>query len=64
MQDGTIGIGHAIPPGPAAARLPDLERALVNPAAVFDTPAALRDHPGCSRAASGRSCGAGPGTST
>ncbi|WCS23877.1 ETC complex I subunit [Methylobacterium sp. NMS14P] len=31
--------------GPVAARLPDLERALVNPAAVFDTPGAVRDHP-------------------
>ena len=30
---------------PAPAGLPDLERALVNPAAVFDTPAAVLDHP-------------------
>jgi hypothetical protein len=30
---------------PTSAGLPDLERALVNPAAVFDTPAAVRDHP-------------------
>lgn len=30
---------------PRSAHLPDLERALVNPAAVFDTPAAVRDHP-------------------
>ena len=36
---------------PAGARgadrpaLPDLERALINPAAVFDTPAAVLDHP-------------------
>lgn len=27
------------------AGLPDLERALLNPAAVFDAPAAVRDHP-------------------
>ncbi|MGU3542189.1 hypothetical protein [Methylobacterium sp. A52T] len=45
MQDGTIEIRNAIPPRPAAAPLPDLERALVNPGAVFDTPAVLRDHP-------------------
>ncbi|GJE12039.1 MULTISPECIES: hypothetical protein [Methylobacterium] len=30
---------------PAPAAMPDLERALVNPAAVFATPAALLDHP-------------------
>lgn len=37
----------------AAPELPDLERALVNPAAVFATPAQVRDHPrllpGCKR---------------
>jgi hypothetical protein len=32
-------------PAPPPAALPDLERALVNPAAVFDTPAAVLDHP-------------------
>lgn len=30
---------------PAPASLPDLERALVNPAAVFETPASVLDHP-------------------
>jgi hypothetical protein len=44
IEPGRVEGGPGGPPG-AGPALPDLERALINPAAVFPTPSTVRDHP-------------------